>query len=438
MPTSHQLDAIGTLLDTGAADSAVRLLRSCWEPELPPSELVRMYCLWIRGLCETGELDHAATLAKRAAAEFPRSPDVLTALGNVLDLTGDYPGARTAFEAALATEAASPLLHYNLGAILERLGDDDAAERSYRDASAIEGDHGPMVEATSALGALLRRQGRVDEAEEVYDAYLDEDPLHIEILVEHGICLSDLEHYEEAIERFDFALSIEPGHPSALYNKAITLYRLGLYDDALVTLDEARVVDPENPLTLAVLGAWRLTARDPDLDTTLGFLYRALDILEARYTGPLHVTYASIVAEEIFEALWQHSRRREARDVARLAARHEWITPHVLDCLNEADHGTSPDVSTYEVLARAEARERPEHWPENSDGYTTGLTVVASDEDEARALTLEYLRAIEPSATVRFHVDVAPVEGDPTGHGREPRARGVARVTLYRAYNFRS
>lgn len=56
----------------------------------------------------------------------------------------------------------------------------------------------------------------------------------------------------------------------------------------------------------------------------------------------------------------------------------------------------------------------------------------------SRALTLEYLRAIEPSATVRFHVDVAPVEGDPTGHGREPRARGVARVTLYRAYNFRS
>ncbi|MBP7003790.1 MAG: hypothetical protein KBB57_19935, partial [Amaricoccus sp.] len=61
------LDAIATLLDQGAADSAVRLLRSSWEPELPPDDLVRMYCMWIRGLCETGELDNALTLAKRAA-----------------------------------------------------------------------------------------------------------------------------------------------------------------------------------------------------------------------------------------------------------------------------------------------------------------------------------------------------------------------------------
>ncbi|MCA9636898.1 MAG: tetratricopeptide repeat protein, partial [Myxococcales bacterium] len=175
----HQLDAIGTLLDQGAADSAVRLLRSCWEPELPPSELSRMYCLWIRGLSETGEMASAVTLARRAASEFPRHPDILIALGNVLDIVGDFEGARAAFESAIGADPSGALQRYNLGAILERLGDEDRAEDAYRTANALDGDQGPMVEATSALGALLRRQGRLEEAEQVYDGYLAEDPLHI-------------------------------------------------------------------------------------------------------------------------------------------------------------------------------------------------------------------------------------------------------------------
>lgn len=434
----HQLDAIGTLLDQGAADSAVRLLRSCWEPELPPSELTRMYCLWIRGLSETSEFEAAATLAQRAASEFPRNPDILIALGNVLDLIGDYDGAKVAFESATAADPTGALQRYNLGAILERLGDECGAESAYRGANALDADQGPMVEATSALGALLRRQGRLEESEQVYDAYLMEDPLHIEILVEHGICLSDLERFEEAIERFDFALSVGPEHPGALYNKAITLFRLACYEEALSTLDAARRCEPDNPLTLAVLGSWSLGAED-ELDVALGYLYRALDLVLERYVDPLHAGYASVVVEEIFEALWQSGRRREAREVARIAGRHEWITPHIFDCINEADYGRSPTACTFEVLARAEACESPEHWPEDCDGYTTGLTVVACDADEAKTLTIEYLRAIEAAPGVRFHVDVTAM---PTTESAvpevEPAPRGVARVNSYRAYNFRS
>ncbi|MBK8263419.1 MAG: tetratricopeptide repeat protein [Nannocystis sp.] len=437
MPTLPQLDTIGALLDAGAADSAVRLLRSAWEPEIPPVERARMYCLWIRGLCDTGEHHSAVTLAQRAGAEFPGDPNILTALGNILDLTGAYEGAKLAFEAALAADPSDPLLHYNLGAILERLGDDDAAERHYRDIGQLDGDSAPMVEVTSALGALLRRQGRIDEAEQIYDEYLDADPLHVDILIEHGICISDLDRYEEAIARFDFALSLDPGNPAALYNKAITLYRLSRFEDALLVLEDALRADPDNPLTLAVLGSWRMSQREPDLDAALSHIYRALDLLERRFAAPIHVGYAAIVAEEIFEALWQNGRCHEARDVARVAARHEWITPHMLDCINEVDHGAAAEgVLTYQVVARAAAGERPEHWPENSDGYTTGLTVIASDEDEARALTLEYLRAIEPPA-VCFQLDIAPADGEGYEHPA-PRARGVARVSAHRSYNFRS
>jgi len=399
---------------------------------------MRMYCLWIRGLSETGDLESAATLAQRAASEFPRSPDIQIALGNVLDLIGEYDGAKTAFESAILSDPAGPLQRYNLGAILERIGDEEAAEAAYRGANSMGSDQGPMVEATSALGALLRRQSRLEESEQVYDAYLLEDPLHVEILVEHGICLSDLERYEEAIERFDFALSVGPDHSGALYNKAITLFRLACYEEAISTLDDARRSDPDNPLTLAVLGSWNLGS-EGELDVALGYLYRALDLVLERYGDPLNAGYASVVVEEVFEALWQSGRRAEAREVARIAGRHEWITPHILDCINEADYGRSALACTFEVLARAEACERPEHWPEDCDGYTTGLTVIACDADEAKTLTIEYLQTIEAAPGVRFHVDVKsttpPTAAPPEV---EPAPRGVARVNTYRAYSFRS
>jgi tetratricopeptide (TPR) repeat protein len=460
--SSLPLDAIATLLDQGAADSAVRLLRSSWEPELPPDDLVRMYCMWIRGLCETGELDNALTLAKRAATEFPREIDILIALGNVHDLFGDLEQARAAFAVAIDVDGSGALQHYNLGAVLERLGREAEAEGCYRHANEADRGGGAMFEATSALGAMLRRQGRLEEAEQVYDTYLAFDPIHVEILVEHGICLSDLERFEEAIERFNFALSVEPEHAGAQYNKAITLYRVGKHEQAQAALEQARRLDPENALTLAVLGGWRLSAVDVDLDEALSLLYGALDLLERRYGGDAgNAGYCSLVVEEVFEALWQTGRQGEAREVARIAGQREWITPHILDSLNEADHGRSPQVTIFTVLARAEAGERPEHWPENSDGYTTGLTVLACDENEAREFSLEYLRSIDPSPTVKFHIDVVPpkqpepasassnlgagassgaslASGSGAASDAAGRARGVFRVHAQRAYIFRS
>lgn len=459
------LDAIATLLDQGAADSAVRLLRSSWEPELPPDDLVRMYCMWIRGLCETGELESARTLAKRAANEFPREIDILIALGNVHDLFGELEQARAAFDAAIDVDPSGALQHYNLGAVLERLGREAEAEACYRQANEADRGGGAMFEATSALGAMLRRQGRLEEAEQVYDTYLAFDPIHVEILVEHGICLSDLERFEEAIERFNFALSVEPEHAGAQYNKAITLYRVGKHEQAQAALEQARRLDPENALTLAVLGGWRLSAADCDLDEALGLLYGALDLLERHYSGDAgNAGYCSLVAEEVFEALWQSGRQGEAREVARIAGQREWITPHILDSLNEADHGRSPQVTIFTVLARAEAGERPAYWPENSDGYTTGLTVLACDENEAREFSLEYLRSIDPSPTVRFTLDVVPPAANAAATATasnaasntatnsassansavdaagpaQPRARGVFRVHAQRAYIFRS
>jgi pentatricopeptide repeat protein len=433
MATLPQLDAIATLLDQGAADSAVRLLRSAWEPELPTEQRIPMYCMWIRGLCETGEYDHALTLARRAAGEFPRNADILIALGSVLDLASELEAAHEAFAVAIDVDPKGVLQRYNLGAVLERLGRESEAEDAYRQAISLD-EHVPsMYEANAALGALLRRQGRLDEAEEVYDGYLDEDPINVEVLVEHGICLSDLDRLEQAVERFDVALSLQPDHGGAWYNKSITLYRLGRHPEATQAMRGAYRSDPGNPLTLAVLGAWLLQEPDVDLDEALGMIYGALErLLELHDRSIINPGYASLVVEELFEALWQSNRHAEAREIARRAGQRDWITPHMLETLNRADNGASESGTTFRITAKAEPEnERPEYWPEDAEGFVTDLTVVADDEAEARALALQYLSALEPACDLRCDLRVVASQ---TGSDGEPRPHGVARVDTLRNY----
>lgn len=441
LPMRPQLDAIATLLDQGAADSAVRLLRSSWEPELPEDERVPIYCMWVRGLCDTGDLDHALILARRAAEEFPRKPDILTALGNVLDLHGKLDEARDAFEVAVDLDPTGVLQHYNLGAVLERLGKEDRAETCYRRALELDENVPSMVEANAALGALLRRQGRLDEAEEIYDNYLAEDPIDVEMLVEHGICLSDLDRLDEAIERFESALSLEPQHGSALYNEAITLYRLGQSDNARSTLERARQADPYNPLTLAVLGSWTIADPDDDLDEALRLLYRAVELVTAMFDrGELGTGYASLVLEEVFESLWQNGRRAEAREVARMAGRRDWITPHMFETLNRADHGHhAQSGSAFHVSVRAELAAgsgiEGNDWPADASGYTTDLMVIAADEAEARELALRYLQELDVAAKLAYEVRVVSRNDPHDDHDdHNGRARGVARINGSRAY----
>lgn len=441
MTIRAQLDAVATLLDEGAASSAVRMLRSAWEPELPTHDLIPLYCMWIRALCDTGDLEHAITLARRAAEEFPEEPDILIALGNVHDLRGELPASRDAFRQAIDTEASGSLAHYNLGAVLERLGEEDEAEGCYRHALDSEDQPGPMYEAAAALGALLRRNGRLEAAAGIYEQYLDDDPINVDILVEHGICLSDLDEFEQAVERFELAISLEPDHAGAWYNLAITLYRMGQPEDAMSAMDKALQADPESPLTLAVLGSWYLAHGQSEanptynLDEALGMLYGALELLtESTMFDNLSPSYASLVFEEVFEALWQRGLRNEAREVARRAGQRDWITAHVLDTLNAADHGESPQVSAFTVTARVEAGEVPEYWPQDVLGYTRGLTVLAADEDEARHYSLEYLRTIEAPG-VHFKIETVHPGADEVGYDIvRPRARGVVGFAGARAY----
>jgi hypothetical protein len=138
------------------------------------------------------------------------------------------------------------------------------------------------------------------------------------------------------------------------------------------------------------------------------------------------------VAEEVFEALWRSGRRSEARDVARMAGRRDWITPHMFETINRADHGSTNVPTSFKVTARAEVEPSAivDGWPAEMSGYTTALTVVACDEAEARELAVTYLRDLDPGG-IRFDLHVAPVLPEDVA---STRIRGVARIEGSRLY----
>ena len=75
-----------------------------------------------------------------------------------------------------------------------------------------------------------------------------------------------------------------------------------------------------------------------------------------------------------------------------------------------------------------------EYWPQDVLGYTRGLTVIATDEDEARHYSLEFLRTIEAPG-VQFRIETVRPGADELGYDVvRPRARGVVGFASGRAF----
>ena len=103
----------------------------------------------------------------------------------------------------------------------------------------------------------------------------------------------------------------------------------------------------------------------------------------------------------------------------------------MLEVLNQADYGMCDQVLTYRVLARASADESiPAEWPKDAHGFTTDLTVVAGDEDEARALTVTWLSRLDPD----LRIEVQTIKHETPSSEGPARPRGVTRVETTRAF----
>lgn len=108
-----------------------------------------------------GRADQAAAQLAPALAAYPNHPEVLRLHAGILNLRGDYPGARATMERAVELRPMDALYYNTLGTVLGASGDFDAAIRALHRACELQPG---LASAWYNLGVMLTHCVRNEEA----------------------------------------------------------------------------------------------------------------------------------------------------------------------------------------------------------------------------------------------------------------------------------
>jgi Tfp pilus assembly protein PilF len=192
--------------------------------------------------------------AKRAGLDPARRARIEQALGQ-----GDIERAARVAEVALAAGQVDPLV-LNLAAWRrEEAGDYAGAHDLLRQALALSpGD----VAVLGAIGAVLRKEHRLDEALAVLDRVVAAEPRHPAAWLERGYTLEALRSEKAAAESYKRALAIDPNLAPALGKLADIAAKKGERDSARAYADRALALDPANPSATFAVATLEIEAGD--------------------------------------------------------------------------------------------------------------------------------------------------------------------------------
>lgn len=172
---------------------------------------------------------------------------------------GDIARAATLAQAAVAAADVNPL-YLNLAAWrCEEAGDFAGAHDLLRRALRIApGD----VLIAGSLGAVLRKEGRLNESLAVLDRVVAAEPRHAAAWLERGYTLDDLRQEADAADSYRRALAIDASLAPALGKLADGAARRGDRDEARDLATRALAIDPRQSAATAALATVDLEARD--------------------------------------------------------------------------------------------------------------------------------------------------------------------------------
>jgi Tfp pilus assembly protein PilF len=195
---------------------------------------------------------------KSPAQHQARHARALAAIEQALG-AGDIARAAELAEAALAKNGPDPML-LNLAAWRrEETGDYKGAHRLLRQALALApGD----VLVLGAIGAVLRKEGRLDEALAVLDQVVAAEPRHGAAWLERGYTLEALRNEAGARESYVRALGVDPQLAPALGRLADAAAKRGEAQPARDFAMRALALAPHDPAATFALATLAIEARD--------------------------------------------------------------------------------------------------------------------------------------------------------------------------------
>jgi predicted TPR repeat methyltransferase len=166
---------------------------------------------------QQGHSDRAVALIEKSLAIAPGRADCYNNLGIVFQSTGRLQAAIDAYQQAIAMDPAHANAHSNLGVLLRATGKPLEAEAAYRTAIQLNPEH---VDAYTNLGILLNALKRTKEAAECYCKVITLRPKHREARRLLALAHCVLGDVDEAVNIFEEWLDEEPGDPIALHMRA--------------------------------------------------------------------------------------------------------------------------------------------------------------------------------------------------------------------------
>jgi tetratricopeptide (TPR) repeat protein len=315
----------------GRDDEALEAYRTALDA-MPQDNALRLG--YARMLVDMERLPEAREQFRMLGSQLSDNADVAYAEGLLAMQAGDLAQAERHFKHLLTLEQRVDEAAYALGQIAETRGRTDEALRWYRQVS--DGNnyldaivrsavlinrqqglaaaraylHGIELQTSQqelrlylVEGELLRDEGAREEAQQVYDAALQQFPDNVELLYARAMNAEGLGRLDLLERDLNAILKQEPDNVQALNALGYTLAdRTDRFDEAYDLIRRAYEQRPDDPAIIDSMG-W-VTYRLGRLDEAEGYLRQALE-----------KHFDAEIAAHLGEVLWVRGRQDEARQI---------------------------------------------------------------------------------------------------------------------------
>ncbi len=252
----------------------------------------------------TGEAENAYTLLFSRVAAYlrPEHTEAVLLTAGLLDAQRQFDLAVDTFASVAATDPAFHIAEIGRADSLHASGNKDAAIEVLQ---ALSRSHAQIISVHIALGDMLRRDERYEDATLAYDAALngvtDPGPQHWALFYSRGICHERQKRWPEAEADLRKALELAPDQPQILNYLGYSYIDMNQnLDEALAMIERAVTLQPDSGAILDSL-AWGMFR--------LGRYAEALDPMErASLLEPVD----PVVTDHLGDVYWAVGRLREA------------------------------------------------------------------------------------------------------------------------------
>ena len=190
--------------------------------------------------------------------------DAFEQTGDIMKLLGNDPKAAEFYKKAVTVDPTNIALRLNYAKILDKLGDNNAAVEEYNYILSKNTDNKEVLysleriykkkleenpndaDITSNLGAIMQKQGKMDEALTYYRKAEYINPSNINTRLNVGTLYQQKGDYRTAITAYDSILILYPDNVNANLYKAQCQAALGDNKAALASFKKVLALDPAN------------------------------------------------------------------------------------------------------------------------------------------------------------------------------------------------